>query len=253
MQFENTKMGLTQLLQNNLANPYKRKRLQLEDDVAQPEPQTSLKNDDMDLQDSDEGGTERPPIVFAKPKPDSDSDETAVPEDVSLLELKQKQEELLRALQDESCDSNSNSNGNSGSNSNSMPSQDNESSADKEIGEIEMKSNETNDENAIESPTLDTTVEMANETLTVPTTPSQSSPSVGGKSKMSVFGTPLIKQVSPFSKIPDGDKWSVGVTEVIDFENLPDATGAYEKLTGVIKKVRIVTKRINEENERDPS
>lgn len=64
-----------------------------------------------------------------------------------------------------------------------------------------------------------------------------------------VTGTPLLKTSSPYGKLPDGSNWSVGVSDVIDFENLPDATGTYDKLSGLIRKVRTVVSRINEAND----
>lgn len=62
-----------------------------------------------------------------------------------------------------------------------------------------------------------------------------------------VEGTPLLKSASPFAKLPDGDKWAVGVSDVINFENLPDSTGKYEKMKVLIKKVQSVVRQINNE------
>lgn len=60
-------------------------------------------------------------------------------------------------------------------------------------------------------------------------------------------GTPLLKSASEFDKLPDGEKWSVGVSDVINFENLPDSTGKYEKMKVLIKKVQKVVQQINNE------
>lgn len=70
-----------------------------------------------------------------------------------------------------------------------------------------------------------------------------------GTTKSIVTGTPLLKTSSPFSKLPEGNSWSAGVSDVIDFENLPDAVGTYDKLSGLIKKVRSVVSRINDDND----
>lgn len=75
-----------------------------------------------------------------------------------------------------------------------------------------------------------------------------STPTIG-LSKVALTGTPLLKSVSPYGKLPVGNKWSAGVSDVIDFENLPDATGTYKKLSGVIDKVRNIVKEINERND----
>lgn len=271
MEFYNSKEGLIQLLQNSLANPYKRRKRFKLDASGQPS-STPPQGDDMELQNSDEEPTDQP-VLFASSKPnssDSDLDESnsnQLPEDassesikLSLLELKRKQEEILRALQDESEDSNSNPN------SNSAPLDRNESPNDDDTNEIDEKvpdktasnviiQNDEPNENlgdaeinamdTICTEKIEVSENPANQLENVSNTPS--SPSVAGQSRLAMCGTPLIKQVSPFSRLPTGEKWSVGVTEVIDFENLPDATGTYSKLSGVIEKVRSVIKRINDD------
>lgn len=66
-------------------------------------------------------------------------------------------------------------------------------------------------------------------------------------SKVMVEGTPLLKSACPYDKLPDGDKWAVGVSDVINFENLPDSVGKYEQMKVLIKKVQNVVKQINSE------
>lgn len=56
--------------------------------------------------------------------------------------------------------------------------------------------------------------------------------------KCSVFGTPIIKSCSPYQALPNADNFTKGVSPVIDFENLPNSTGKYEQMTGVLQKVR---------------
>lgn len=56
--------------------------------------------------------------------------------------------------------------------------------------------------------------------------------------RCSLFGTPLLQACSPYQRLPHPDNFSVGVSQVINFENLPDATGKYEQMTGVLSKVR---------------
>lgn len=272
MQFCNSKAGLTELLQDNLANPYKRrKRIKL-DESEQQSSTPSQDDDDMDLQNSDDEPADGP-VLLPAPKPISSSfDETnsnILPEDassesiqLSLLELKRRQEEILRALENESSDSNSNP---SPVNPDETPDDNNEINAtndateDSEQQPIEAAATDavsTNEPNENQNDgaddavacTMDTTCSEnieTNQPENVQNTPSSSS--MAGQSKMAMFGTPLIKQVSPYSKLPVGDKWSVGVTDVIDFENLPDAVGTYSKLTGVLGKVRSVIKRIQDE------
>ncbi|CAD7077165.1 unnamed protein product [Hermetia illucens] len=65
--------------------------------------------------------------------------------------------------------------------------------------------------------------------------------------KSFVLGTPVLK-FSSYDKLPTGEKFSVGVSDVINFENLPDSTGKYENMVKVIEKVRRAVQKSNEEN-----
>lgn len=270
MQFCNSIEGLTQQLQNNLANPYKRrKRFKLDDSEqpSSPSPQNDDDvDDDMEIQNSDDEPDQQAQFQSSIVK---ESNLTNLPDDasgdalqLSLLELKQKQEEILRALENESSDSNSPANQDATSNNDTAINDKEESSTANDANKtssVEMDKNDVIEnveqkENDAELDTLNiTAVANAESTQTmnhmessVLNTPS---PSLTGHSRKAVFGTPLIQQVSPFSKLPTGEKWSVGVSDVIDFENLPDATGTYSKLTGIIDKVRTVIKRINDDND----
>lgn len=273
MIFEHSKEGLIQSLQNNLKKTYKRKRLKLDvDDAPAPD---NLKDDDMDVEASD---SENTPVLFPQPRSVVDeSNSNTVPDEASLLELERRQEELRRALEDANS-----------SDSNSSPSDQNgqQESADSETIQRESeeiaqnKSNETceesksNENNNVEtdSPESPPADEIVTEVLSVTETtttqiveigdkvahfqtnvPSTPVASTTGHSREAVSGTPLIKQVSPFTRLPVGEKWSVGVSDVIDFENLPEATGKYGTLRGLIDKVRTVVKRINDDSENDSS
>uniref|UniRef100_A0A1Y1N711 PSP proline-rich domain-containing protein n=1 Tax=Photinus pyralis TaxID=7054 RepID=A0A1Y1N711_PHOPY len=56
--------------------------------------------------------------------------------------------------------------------------------------------------------------------------------------KTSYFGTPLIKGASPYSRLPHCDNFTKNVSDVINFENLPNSTGKYDQMVVVIEKVR---------------
>lgn len=82
-----------------------------------------------------------------------------------------------------------------------------------------------------------------------PDTPSTpSTPMQRNSSMFTVLGTPVLKQVSPFSNLPTNDQFSKGVSEVINFENLPDSTGKYEKMKVLIGKVRKTITKLNNED-----
>lgn len=63
--------------------------------------------------------------------------------------------------------------------------------------------------------------------------------------KWKAFGTPILKSTSPYSIIPKQENFMVGVSDVINFENLPNSTGKYEQMTGVLAKVRTTMKNLS--------
>lgn len=57
------------------------------------------------------------------------------------------------------------------------------------------------------------------------------------KMKIVSYGTPVPQTVRP--KLPALEKWSIGMGELLHFENLPNSTGAYQgKIKSIIDKVR---------------
>lgn len=59
-----------------------------------------------------------------------------------------------------------------------------------------------------------------------------------GKSKSMHLGSPAIIQLSKGMCMPSPEKFAVGVSEHIPFENLPDSAGQYKRMKGVIQKIR---------------
>lgn len=59
-----------------------------------------------------------------------------------------------------------------------------------------------------------------------------------GSVKSVDLGTPVLQSMSPYNKLPSSEKFSKNICDVINFENLPDSTGKYEQMTGVLQKVR---------------
>ena len=43
---------------------------------------------------------------------------------------------------------------------------------------------------------------------------------------------------SEYKSLPTLDKWAVGMVDHIMFENLPDATGHYDRVRDILKKAR---------------
>lgn len=69
-----------------------------------------------------------------------------------------------------------------------------------------------------------------------------------GKVKSVDLGTPVLQSSSPYSCLPNPDKFSHDICDVINFENLPDSTGKYEKMSDLIRKVRTVVTQIQQED-----
>ncbi|KAK9504360.1 hypothetical protein O3M35_010711 [Rhynocoris fuscipes] len=58
-----------------------------------------------------------------------------------------------------------------------------------------------------------------------------------GRIKSVEFGTPVLNH-SPYTALPAPEKFRKDISDVIYFENLPNSTGKYERLKGVLKSVR---------------
>lgn len=69
----------------------------------------------------------------------------------------------------------------------------------------------------------------------------------------SACGTPILKSASPYVELPDRNKFSKDISQVINFENLPNSTGKYEKMSKVINKVRGTVKNNNTTTDNDKS
>ncbi|XP_055603498.1 zinc finger CCHC domain-containing protein 8 homolog [Uranotaenia lowii] len=54
------------------------------------------------------------------------------------------------------------------------------------------------------------------------------------------LGTPILTSFTPFNRLPCGEAFSKGVSDVINFENLPNSTGKYERMKSLLSKVRTV-------------
>lgn len=68
-----------------------------------------------------------------------------------------------------------------------------------------------------------------------------------GSIKSIDLGTPILQSASPYVKLPSSEKFSKNICDVINFENLPDSTGKYEQITGVLHKVRDILAKLNKE------
>lgn len=118
--------------------------------------------------------------------------------------------------------------------------------------ESTLESSVINDENGDASKIDTTSVSLS---YSPPATPDVQS-AVANKiilhaSKGAVTGTPVIKGVSPFNNLPNSEKWREGVSDVMDFENLPESVGKYEKMRTLLETVRVKVKKIQYEDNED--
>ncbi|XP_054724740.1 zinc finger CCHC domain-containing protein 8 homolog [Uloborus diversus] len=58
------------------------------------------------------------------------------------------------------------------------------------------------------------------------------------QSKFMTLGTPSLSRHSSYTKLPDYELFSKDVTSHINFENLPNSTGTFQRIKGVLKKVK---------------
>ncbi|XP_017070496.2 zinc finger CCHC domain-containing protein 8 homolog [Drosophila eugracilis] len=215
-QESHSKENFIKSLGENVINGYKRKKLV---DLPAPhdqapipnEEQTSFGDCDMDIVDE----AEDPPLpisVPAPPPPPPEDDKEELNKrspSPSLDDLKAQQEKLLEQLE---CNT-------------SLDTTANESKSQSDLDEAtELAATAVNSNNIEQS---------------------QSAPSTPFKA--SYEGTPLLK-FSIYDRLPEGNNFKVGVSDVINFENLPDSTGKYEKMKGLLKSVREKMVHLQDEN-----
>ena len=58
------------------------------------------------------------------------------------------------------------------------------------------------------------------------------------KSKLLAMGTPVSIRYSPYNSLPNLDKFATNMGDLELFENLPNSTGAFQKLKSLLNKVR---------------
>lgn len=97
--------------------------------------------------------------------------------------------------------------------------------------------------------TLDTSIsdKMPPISTLICSTPSKSLDTNQASVKSIHLGTPILPSTSPYSKLPSSEKFSKDICDVINFENLPDSTGKYEQMSGVLQKVRSTLAKLHQQ------
>lgn len=204
------KTNFIKSLGENVTKGYKRKKLI---DLPTPhdakpaavERATNLVEHDMDVEDGNSMDGVQPPLpeesdALAPPPPPTKEDTSVGSLSPSLDDLKAQQAELLQQLE-----------------SNTSLNTSNLSVSESNVPSVQSQ---THDDDPAPPPA---TSEVAKPVVF---------------KGPSIEGTPLLK-FSVYEKLPVGDNFKKGVSDVINFENLPDSTGKYEKMKDLLKNVRV--------------
>lgn len=213
-------------LRGNIVKGYKRKKMKsltaTEYDISQ-----TNSSADMEIENQEDEILHPAPIIIPLPPPlppdirppspaEENRDDSITRKSPTLEDLEEKQKKIMEALGDTTA----------------------EDSLIDEILEVQKLAEAENNgttpshENSLSNPDS----ESNNQT-----------PQQRKMKKRLMLGTPLLK-FSPYDKLPTGEQFSKGVSDVINFENLPDSTGKYEQMKMVIQNVRKAVIKLNEEN-----
>ncbi|KAI8039513.1 hypothetical protein M5D96_006925 [Drosophila gunungcola] len=209
-----SKANFIKLLGENVTNGYKRKKLvdlpaPHDQEPVPSEKQTSFGDCDMELVDEAEDPPLPPSTPPPPPPPPLEDEQEARSPSPSLDDLRAQQEKLLQQLE---CNTSLNT------------------TANDSISQTDLDDTSEVAEPAVKSQEME-------QTQSAPATPF----------KASYEGTPLLK-FSVYDKLPVGSNFKVGVSDVINFENLPDSTGKYEQMKGLLKNVREKMVKLQNEN-----
>lgn len=67
-----------------------------------------------------------------------------------------------------------------------------------------------------------------------------------GQVKGTEYGTPVMNVASPYMKLPTDVKFSKDISDIINFENLPNSIGTFKRMKTLLKKVKSEVDRIQE-------
>ncbi|XP_047988473.1 zinc finger CCHC domain-containing protein 8 homolog [Leguminivora glycinivorella] len=94
----------------------------------------------------------------------------------------------------------------------------------------------------IDSNPSPSSIESPNRTPNEARTPTLDSKGV----KTTAYGTPVLNIASPYVKLPSDSNFAKDICDVINFENLPNSTGKYKKISNLLKKVKSEVDRIHD-------
>ena len=83
-----------------------------------------------------------------------------------------------------------------------------------------------------------TTTTTTNSTLPLPETKDEVLLSSPKQSKLLAMGTPVSIRYSPYNSLPNLEKFASNMGDLELFENLPNSTGAFQKMKSLLNKVR---------------
>lgn len=181
-----------------------------------------------------------------------DSDDEPETVSLSLSYLEQKQDELLRKLEEiTSIDSNTSVNDVADDESTTIQISENNSERIQEKLGLANESKVNSDGEALKCDLISTVAVEKRSTeikkVDPPTIPNGINRKTGevpiGTSTDVHMGTPILK-FTPYESLPQNDNFKVGVSDVINFENLSNSTGKYVQMQKVLQKVRTIVSTI---------
>lgn len=231
---QHSKAEMIRALGDDVVNGYKKIKLREPNTVVDLTDKTSLSVADMEIEDDVEDSllplgvtvyTEPPlPSNSSSDKPtepmeDGELSNESRSQSPNEIELKQQRQALLAEIAESSVFFDTSSINSSVNITAAAQSTFNHSQLESTI--IENSENENRDNSAKDSAVASVENERA------------------GHVDATIFGCPVLPSFSGHSILPDGDKFQEGVCDVINFENLAESTGKYEKMKQLIKKVRV--------------
>ncbi|XP_076383319.1 zinc finger CCHC domain-containing protein 8 homolog isoform X2 [Megalopta genalis] len=254
MQAAHSKQTMLMMLKGKKADDgYKRKKLKMSNDGIKSN--LAPESTEMEIEDVEEGVVECLPVngLFVPPLPPESATKppepplppTQIPCEDSDYHSQELQSPLHKMLQENSA---------SPSSRGYSPSlYDLENMKKRLLVELHESSSQSNSDDLSKNNAADSTSKSkmpppTNETMSESSKHRRSSLNSSHGSVKSVdLGTPILQSSSPYSRLPSSEKFSKNICDVINFENLPDSTGKYEQMTGVLQKVRVTLAKLQQE------
>ncbi|XP_042885273.1 zinc finger CCHC domain-containing protein 8 homolog isoform X3 [Penaeus japonicus] len=252
----------------NRAQAYKKKKLKSSSlksnnaSEAEATPEAEMEVDDSELNRSahiefnpplpSEPLPPPPPDDIPEPPPPEekavDMEEGEISEDsqASLGDLEEKRLKILRELEDAASQGTEGGEQKAKKEENSTPANDSSSSKPDTKSETAKASEETKMSARTSSDPSESENSVSSDTESASKKMKQHHRS---HSKGFNLGAAIPESCTPFKTLPSADLWKVDVSDHINFDNLPDALGTWEKMKGLMSNIRKRVKELQAEED----